>query len=346
VTAFGVLLGNGDGTFQPQQAFNVGIPQYFLAVSDVNGDSKPDLVTAFGVLLGNGNGTFQAQQTFVAGSSASSVVVSEVNGDNKPDIVNTNSGYNTVSIRLGNGNGTFQPPQSFAAGTSPVCVAMLDVNGDNKPDIATANYASSGTVSVLLNSTSGVFVPAANFDFNAPQQRISLKFGQDVSASLSISDLTLRNLSTAADIPSDNLNLSYDSANNTASFAFPAYAFGALSDGRYRVTLAAASVTNASGQPMNGDLTFEFFVLAGDANHDARVDIADLYTLASNWQGTGKVFSQGDFNYDGKVDAKDLGILSLNWQKNLPAPIAPAQPVALAPAAPKRTATRVAALVL
>ncbi len=88
-----------------------------------------------------------------------------------------------------------------------------------------------------------------------------------------------------------------------------------------------------------------FFVLAGDANGDRKADINDLSILAMNWHGSGKFFSQGDFNYDGTVDAKDLGILSLNWQRNLPAAVAPAQPASV-PKAPRRTATRVATLVL
>ncbi len=68
-----VLLGNGNGTFQPQQTFAAGPAQLAVAVGDVNGDGSPDLVVTnagnntVSVLLGNGNGTFQPQQTFATG---------------------------------------------------------------------------------------------------------------------------------------------------------------------------------------------------------------------------------------------------------------------------------------
>ena len=68
-----MLLGNGNGTFQTQQTFAAGVSPISVAVADVNGDGKPDLVVAnygngsVSVLLGNGNGTFQAQQTFATG---------------------------------------------------------------------------------------------------------------------------------------------------------------------------------------------------------------------------------------------------------------------------------------
>lgn len=62
---------------------------------------------------------------------------------------------------------------------------------------------------------------------------------------------------------------------------------------------------------------FEYFVLAGDANHDRSIDITDLGILATNWQGTGRTYSHRDFNYDGAVDITDLGILMTNWQATL-----------------------------
>jgi FG-GAP-like repeat len=41
-----VLLGNGDGTFQPQQRFAVGVQPFSVAVADLDEDGLLDLVTA------------------------------------------------------------------------------------------------------------------------------------------------------------------------------------------------------------------------------------------------------------------------------------------------------------
>src|SRR2546425_8463414 len=71
-----VLLGNGDGTFQPAQSFAAGLYPNSVAVGDFNGDGKPDLAVAAGyynvpgtvsVLLGNGDGTIQPAPSFAAG---------------------------------------------------------------------------------------------------------------------------------------------------------------------------------------------------------------------------------------------------------------------------------------
>ncbi|CAF4987184.1 unnamed protein product, partial [Rotaria sp. Silwood1] len=67
----GVLLGNGDGTFQAQTTFSTGMGSspISVAVGDFNQDTRPDIAVSnnggsnVGVLLGNGDGTFQAQRT-------------------------------------------------------------------------------------------------------------------------------------------------------------------------------------------------------------------------------------------------------------------------------------------
>ena len=65
----GVLVGNGDGTFQTAMTYSSGVFGAFsVAVPDVNGDRKPDLVVAnFCSSSDCNNGTFQTPLTYGAG---------------------------------------------------------------------------------------------------------------------------------------------------------------------------------------------------------------------------------------------------------------------------------------
>ena len=71
-----VLLGNGDGTFQPQcLKYATASGPAGLVVADFNNDGKLDIATSnyygdnVSILLGNGDGTFQAEVTYAAGKS-------------------------------------------------------------------------------------------------------------------------------------------------------------------------------------------------------------------------------------------------------------------------------------
>lgn len=85
------------------------------------------------------------------------------------------------------------------------------------------------------------------------------------------------------------------------------------------------------------------YSLDGDANLDQTVDITDLGILATNWQGTNKVWTQADSNYDNATDITDLGALATNWQKSHP-PLAaaPGGLSSISPPARKPTARLVA----
>jgi hypothetical protein len=179
-TTLSVLMGNGDGTFAPTQTVVAGSDPGAVAVADVNGDGKPDLVVASSkgkgtagavvVLPGRGDGTFGPAQASPVGKGPVSVAVADLNGDGNPDLVVANLDDGTVGVLLGMGGGRFGSVVTFAAGTSPLRVAVADVNGDGIPDLVAADYTTPGTVAVLLGTGSGTFGPA-HFLSVGPQPR-------------------------------------------------------------------------------------------------------------------------------------------------------------------------------
>ncbi|MGA2003699.1 MAG: FG-GAP-like repeat-containing protein [Terriglobales bacterium] len=185
-----VLVGNGDGTFQAPVNYDSGGDYAMsVAIGDVNGDGKLDLVVAncgssgtgcatdnggvVSVLLGNGDGTFQAPVSYNSGGNApSSIAVGDVNGDGKLDVVVANNcvescDHGVVGVLLGNGDGTFQSPILYNSGEpNAYSVAIGDLNGDGKLDVIVANWggwAQASTVGVLLGNGDGTFQPLVSY---------------------------------------------------------------------------------------------------------------------------------------------------------------------------------------
>jgi len=165
-----VLLGNGDGTFQPQQTYAVGSGasrSFALAIGDFNGDGIQDLVVpnysdeTVSVLLGNGDGTFQPQQTLAIGFAPGNVAVGDFNRDGKADMAIAHQPWDyEVTVLLGNGDGTFQPPQTYATGSQPYELVVGDFNGDGIADLGmVAGTDSAGKVCVMLGNGDGTFQP-------------------------------------------------------------------------------------------------------------------------------------------------------------------------------------------
>ena len=152
-----VHLGNGDGTFGPGATIAVGPAPTSVAVADLNGDGRPDIVTTnSGRQLGE-RATGQRRRHIQRRSRASPSAaarepspVADLTGDGIPDLVVANYNDDTVSILIGKGDGTFLPQEVFPVGAKPYAVAVADLNGDGRPDIIVAN-AASDTVSVLMN---------------------------------------------------------------------------------------------------------------------------------------------------------------------------------------------------
>jgi hypothetical protein len=173
-----VLLGNGDGTFQPAITTNVLPGADSVAVGDFHGDGHLDLVLAnrvtdvVEVLRGNSDGTFQQNPTLLPVPpnhadfpSITSVAVGDFQHNGMLDIAATSADSNSVSVFLGNGDGTFQHRVDYAVRANPESVVAADL-GNGQVDLVVANHDSSD-VSVLLGNGDGSFQPAQNIDVNA-----------------------------------------------------------------------------------------------------------------------------------------------------------------------------------
>jgi Bacterial Ig-like domain (group 3)/FG-GAP-like repeat len=118
-----VILGNGDGTFQPAVEYPAGRADSSgaVALADVNGDGHLDILytdVGLAVLLGNGDGTFQQAQSYGSGFHG---VAADVNGDGRPDVISALGTGMEVAI---NNTGPHQP--STTALTSDAAPAAPD----------------------------------------------------------------------------------------------------------------------------------------------------------------------------------------------------------------------------
>jgi hypothetical protein len=200
----GVLVGNGDGTFEAPATYGSGGSEPLaVAIGDVNGDGIPDLIVtnAFptgsqggdsevSVMLGNGDGTFGSPVSYDSGGYyPHSVAVGDLNGDGHLDIVVVNTfpsfysnSNGVVAVLMGNGDGTFQAPVLYeSGGFSAVSIALGDVNGDGIPDLVVANQGTCETcanssVGILLGAGDGSFYPAITY-ISGPAESFSVVIG-------------------------------------------------------------------------------------------------------------------------------------------------------------------------
>ncbi|HET9177651.1 MAG TPA: FG-GAP-like repeat-containing protein [Terriglobia bacterium] len=128
-----ILLGIGDGTFQPAVDYQPCPSPVSVLLADLNHDGNLDVIALdqstaapSGVLLGNGDGTFQSPLPFSAGGQG---VLGDFNRDGKLDLALR------VDLLLGNGDGTFQPEVTIDLGVFSTVAVATDINGDGKLDL-------------------------------------------------------------------------------------------------------------------------------------------------------------------------------------------------------------------
>jgi hypothetical protein len=292
-----VLLGRGNGTFQAPATYSTGTNSYpnYVAIGDVNGDGKNDLVSSnnysagLAVLLGNGNGTFQAATIYFTGARVVGVVLRDLNADGKLDLITSNTSNSAVGVLLGKGDGTFQTVKAFSTGlnTFPVTPAVGDINGDGKPDIVSPNNYN-GTVGLLLGNGDGTFQPVVTLALGGGSQPTAVTLG-DTNSDGKL-DIVTSNYGT-------NTVGVFTGTGNGSFQAVTTYRTGASStptdvlladlngDGTLDIATATQGTNAVSVLPGNGRGLF---------------GVASAYPMGADSEPSG--IAMGDANNDGRLD--------------------------------------------
>lgn len=278
-----------------------------IAIADLDGDGKPDIVTAnnystagqpasISVLRNTssiGAISLAPRMDIATGVQTYAIAAGDLDGDGKPDIVSSSIVDQSISIFKNTstpGNISFAQKVDYATGSDPFSIAIADMDLDGKPDVVAANYLS-GTLSLFRNTSTG-----ATISF-APKVDLTTGFGPNFVA--------------AGDLDGDGKPdlAAVNALSNTVSIFRNTSTPGAIS-------FASKADLAANGSP--------YGVAIGDLDGDGKPDLAlsnngsNSYSVLRNTSNTGNIsfaprvdypcgaqpncISIGDLNGDGKPD--------------------------------------------
>ena len=343
-TTLSVLLGNGDGTFQPANT-QVLWNQYggdAIAAADF-GRGEIDLAVAnFGtgqvmVLKGNGDGTFSQGNLYAVGAGPEGIVAADFNGDGRVDLAVNDINDNTVTLLLGNGDGTFIPaaqkgndatrPFGWATWGYPAFIAAGNLTGNGKPDIV-VTHVFEAAASVLQNTTPAVpltGIVSRKVHGNAGTFDISLTRGSQVECRSGGASGTYTLVFTfvnpltsvgGASITSGTATVSSSNIDGADAYNYIVNLTGVTNE--QTITVSLNNVTDSVGNS-SGSVSGSMSVLIGDTNGDRFVNSADIsQTKSQSGQPVTSANFREDVNTDGFLNSGDISLVKSKSGTALP----------------------------
>jgi len=329
----------GFGAFRsPSRIPSTGGTVYGVAVGDVNGDGKLDVVAANDVhvslLRGKGDGTFKPEKKLIAGAGPEGVAIGQFNGDSRKDLAVANYTDSTVTILLGKAGGGFTDKGDLTAGPGAWIVRATDLNRDGKQDLVTGNYDSSGpdAVSVFLGKGSGQFRPRQDFPASdGPYGLVVGRVNGDKIPDIVTAD-TLDTVSVLLGRPDGTLRPPKFQATSAAGDSFDTLALGDF-NGDGKTDAAVSDYTGARVLLLrgNGDGTMKPAlptstgtlspngIEAADFNRDGKLDVAVASYLSPYGSGVLLGKGNGTFRapkaYPGSDSGETIAAARLNGDK-------------------------------
>ena len=311
-----VVAGDGAGGFARAASHSIGpnAQPFGLAIGDVNGDDKPDIVVAnaatdgsefpppelpgnISVLIGDGAGSFAEAAQYSTGPDegrAQGIALGDITGDGHVDVVVSRPNANAVAVLAGDGSGAFDDVSMHAVSVGPAPVAIADVTGDGKLDAIAAN-AVSASVSILPGDGEGGVGYSNRYAAGSyPHSVVAVDLDED-----GIADIATANLmgSDVTVLIADGSG-GYTPAAHYATGDSPTWIVAGDVDGDDHIDLVTADLGGGTVSILLGDGTGAFAAAAsygvggtfespyavalGDANNDGTLDIATANTNVSN----------------------------------------------------------------
>ena len=305
----------GSISFDLKQDFSSGPDAKRMAIGDLDGDKKPDVVVVncnsgnasnMSVFRNTSSGSaisFAPKADYATGNGTIGVHINDLNGDGKPDIVvaSGNSGFISVFLNTTASPGTitFASKIDFTIFGHADNIVTADLDNDGKAEIITSNFSST-SISIFKNlSTGGNFLLAPHISYSAGSFPGFVSTGDlnndgkldIVVSNYSVNSISIfKNVSSFGNIALESPEIVAFSATNVSLSSLngdnkPDFSTGRIGNGKISVLENTYPGTGSFSFGANVDFTtgnFDSYTGTCDLDGDGKPEIIAANTLFNN----------------------------------------------------------------